>query len=170
MLGLTMEIRSVYQDLQKLDPAHEAENSSASIATRVALIMSHVKSLADEASVSVIDPTNSSTLVRKIMAARAERRKFFDGDLFADPAWDMLLELFALERDQRRTCVSSLCIASAVPATTALRWIDKLLSENLIERTADPLDGRRVWISLSKLGSDTMSSYLRNISKQKIAM
>ena len=48
------------------------------------------------------------------------RSCYFAQDLFADPAWDMLLDLFQAEISQLRVPVSSLCIAAAVPATAAL--------------------------------------------------
>src|SRR3546814_14216668 len=77
------------------------------------------------------------------------RDRYFDGDLFADPAWDMLLDLYlAAERNTRPVSISSLCIASAVPATTALRWIKTFEDLQLISRRADPSDGRRIFIQL----------------------
>jgi predicted transcriptional regulator len=63
--------------------------------------------------------------------------------LFADPAWDMLLDLLQAEIAQHRVPVSSLCIAAAVPATTALRWIKTMTDVGLFKRRADPHDGRR---------------------------
>jgi DNA-binding MarR family transcriptional regulator len=106
----------------------------------------------------------SSELARSIIKARALRRRYFDECLFSDPAWDILLELYALKCEDVRVSVSKLSIAASLPCTTALRWIDKLESECLVVRTADPLDGRRVWIDLSELGWRTMRTYLTNIS------
>ena len=106
----------------------------------------------------------SSEFVRRIITARAARRKFFDEQLFADPAWDMLLELYALECEGRRISVSKLSVAAGVPCTTTLRWIDKLESESLIVRSADPLDARRVWVALSHVGVKTMRAYIEEIS------
>src|SRR3546814_11460790 len=61
---------------------------------------------------------------QNLIRCRRLRDRYFDGDLFADPAWDMLLDLYlAAERNTRPVSISSLCIASAVPAPTALRWI-----------------------------------------------
>ena len=110
------------------------------------------------------EPT-SAQFVRRVIAARNARRRFFDGDLFADPAWDILLELYALQCEQQRTSVSKLCLAAAVPTTTALRWIDKLHSIGLIERDADPLDARRIWVALSVEGSEAMKSYLLELGQ-----
>ena len=109
---------------------------------------------------------DSSRLVKWIIATRAARRQFFDEHLFADPAWDMLLELYSLECDGRRISVSKLSIAAGVPCTTTLRWIDKLESEGLIIRAPDPLDGRRVWIGLSRSGLETMHSYVEQVATE----
>jgi len=107
-------------------------------------------------------------LARRMIAARAARRTFFSPDLFADPAWDILLELYVLRYEQQRISVSSLCIAAAVPPTTALRWIDKLHSENMIQRIRDPLDGRRVWVEISERAFETMDDYFVSLSDNGI--
>ena len=107
---------------------------------------------------------NSPQLVRSIINARMKRRQFFDERLFADPAWDMLLELYALECEGRSISISKLSFAAGVPGTTALRWIDKLEEKSLIVRTDDALDGRRTWIALSERGFATMRLYLEQIT------
>jgi DNA-binding MarR family transcriptional regulator len=84
-----------------------------------------------------------------LLRARRLREDFLPGDLFADPAWDMLLDLLAARLEQERVSVSSLCIASAVPPTTALRWIRTLTDKGIVQRQADPQDGRRVFIALA---------------------
>lgn len=105
-----------------------------------------------------------STFARWVINARAQRRKIFDSELFADPAWDMLLELYALECEGRRISVSKLSLAAGVPCTTTLRWLDKLESESLVVRVADPLDGRRMWVGLSDLGFEKMRAYTQQVS------
>lgn len=108
--------------------------------------------------------------VRSIIKARAARRKFFSEHLFSDPAWDMLLELYALKCEELRVSVTKLSIAAGIPGTTALRWIDKLESEQLLFRSEDPLDGRRIWIELSESGLKTMRAYLQQLSTGKTAI
>ncbi|MGK2910099.1 MAG: winged helix DNA-binding protein [Sphingobium sp.] len=87
--------------------------------------------------------------LRTLLRARRQRDKFFGEDLFADPAWDMILDLMAARLAGERVSVSSLCIAAAVPPTTALRWIRHLTQLGLFERQPDTQDGRRVFIALS---------------------
>ncbi|AXJ95302.1 MULTISPECIES: hypothetical protein [unclassified Sphingomonas] len=73
-------------------------------------------------------------------------------DLFADPAWDMLLDLYVAEATGRRVSVSDACIAAAVPQATALRWLNMLDQRGLVIRTADQTDRRRWWMTLSDAG------------------
>jgi hypothetical protein len=105
------------------------------------------------------EPT--ATLLRRMIRVRRMREAYFQADLFADPAWDMLLDLTLARMEGRPVAVSSLCIAAAVPPTTALRWIKRLVDDGLFIRHADPLDGRRVFIDLSEAGGLAMMRYLR---------
>lgn len=114
-------------------------------------------------------PATSPTLVRATINGRSARRSFFDSQLFADPAWDILLELYALECEQRRVAVSELSMNAGVPGTTALRWIDRLEADGLVTRRDDQLDARRVWISLSAKGSSGMEAFFRQMSKSLVA-
>ncbi len=141
------------------DEYHRTRSVELDPRSRVALIMTNVERLAEEASCMALPSATSANLVRRIIDARTARRRFFGSDLFADPAWDILLELYALRCDQRRTSVSKLCLAAAVPPTTALRWIDKLHGDGLVEREPDVFDGRRIWVSISERGFGAMKSY-----------
>ena len=103
-------------------------------------------------------PEVSVETVRKIIRARRLRSRYFPDHLFADPAWDMLLDLLQAELSHLRVPVSSLCIAASVPATTALRWLKTMVTEGLFVRRADPHDGRRVFVELAP---DTRSALRR---------
>jgi hypothetical protein len=103
--------------------------------------------------------------LRAMIRARRLRDQFFHSELFADPAWDMLLDLMAARLEGQRVAVSSLCIAAAVPATTALRWIKTLTDHGLFVRVADPQDGRRVYIELSDLAAAALENYLRAVQR-----
>ena len=104
-------------------------------------------------------PAIAPETVRAVIRARRLRSRFFAEDLFADPAWDMLLDLTQAEIAQVRVPVSSLCIAAAVPATTALRWIKTLTDTGLLVRRADPHDGRRVFVEMAQATSVAMRHY-----------
>ncbi len=105
------------------------------------------------------DTGPSANELRSTIRARRVRDQFFESDLFADPAWDMLLDLLAARLESVQVAVSSLCIAAAVPPTTALRWIKRMTDEGIFERVADPDDGSRIFIRLSDHASDAMVKY-----------
>ena len=115
-----------------------------------------------EAIVSIPGPTKVET-VRSVIRARRLRNRYFQDDLFADPAWDMLLDLLQAEIAQLRVPVSSLCIAAAVPATTALRWLKTMTDQGIFRRRADPHDGRRVFVELSPEASVAMRRYFADV-------
>ena len=84
--------------------------------------------------------------VGRIRRLRLRRNELVGAPLFRDPAWDMLLELYAAHESGRRVSVSSLCYASGVPPTTALRQIARLEKFGLIVREGDRRDSRRQFI------------------------
>ena len=103
-------------------------------------------------------------IVRRILRQRQQRARFFDAELFADPAWDMLLDLTAARGEHKRVSVTSLCIASGVPPTTALRWISQMTRAGLFERVEDTLDRRRAFIGLTEKAADGMGRYFAAIA------
>ena len=110
-------------------------------------------------------PPVSAETVRAVIRARRLRSHYFREELFADPAWDMLLDLLQAEIAQLRVPVSSLCIAAAVPATTALRWLKTMVSQGLFIRRSDPHDGRRVFVELAPDASRAMRRYFAEIGQ-----
>lgn len=110
-------------------------------------------------------PSVSADTVRNIIRARRLRARYFSEELFADPAWDMLLDLLQAEIAQLRVPVSSLCIAAAVPATTALRWLKTLVGQGLFVRRPDPHDGRRVYVELAPDTSYALRRYFAEVGQ-----
>lgn len=105
--------------------------------------------------------TISAADVRAEIARRRKRDSFFKNGMFADPAWDILLDLYAAQLEHKSVTVSSACIAAAVPQTTALRWIERLTRYGLIERKHDPLDRRKAYLTLTNNGTQAMSACLK---------
>jgi len=113
-------------------------------------------------------PALSADTVRNLIRARRLRARYFSEELFADPAWDMLLDLLQAEIAQLRVPVSSLCIAAAVPATTALRWLKTLVSEGVFIRRQDPHDGRRVFVELAPSASAALRRYFAELGTMAV--
>lgn len=103
--------------------------------------------------------------VRQLIGKRRMREQYFPAELFADPAWDMLLDLYAARLEQQMVSVSSLCIAAAVPATTALRWIKTLTDAGLFVREADEKDGRRIFIAMSDKAFVSIERYFEALEE-----
>ena len=138
--------------------------------SRIAATLARL-SAAPIAPAPVVEPANhdvpdvSAEIVRTVIRARRLRGRYFSEEIFADPAWDMLLDLLQAEISQLRVPVSSLCIAAAVPATTALRWLKTMVSQGLFVRRADPHDGRRVFVELAPETSHAMRRYFAEVGK-----
>jgi hypothetical protein len=85
---------------------------------------------------------------RTYLANRRARESLFPGGWFADPAWDLLLDLFVAELEGEQVAVSSACIAAGVPTTTALRCLNRMCEAGFLIRTVDPEDARRSLVTL----------------------
>ena len=108
----------------------------------------------------------SAKQVRELIRKRRLRDQHFESDLFADPAWDILLDLMAARLEGNRVSVSSLCIAASVPATTALRWITSMTESGMLKRQMDPNDARRVFIELSENSISRLERYFTEVGSQ----
>lgn len=132
---------------------HDLQSRLGSVRAEIALIESQLSSVMSA----------SMREVRDVIRARAKRRKFFNADFFSDPAWDILLELYACSAVKRSVSVSKLMFAIEVPQTTGLRWIAILENDGLVVRSPDPTDRRRIWVRLSDLGRQKMEAYFSDI-------
>ncbi|HMP56633.1 MAG TPA: winged helix DNA-binding protein [Novosphingobium sp.] len=115
-------------------------------------------------------PLPDPRLVRRIIRQRQLRARFFEADLFGDPAWDMLLDLTAARVEHQRVSVTSLCIASGVPPTTALRWIGQMVEAGLFQRVEDEADRRRAFIQLTDKAADAMARYFAELGRGASAL
>jgi DNA repair protein RadC len=70
-------------------------------------------------------------------------------ELFGDPAWEMLIDIFIHEGEGNPLPVSSLCVTPSIPMSSALRLCQKLCDAGIIHRIPDPSDGRRSFVSLA---------------------
>ena len=156
------------------DPGAERLRQLSDEVSRIATTLARLSAVAPAVEAELRKPVEgdvpdvSVESVRSVIRARRMRSRFFAEDLFADPAWDMLLDLLQAEISQLRVPVSSLCIAAAVPATTALRWLRNMTDKGLFVRRADPHDGCRVFVELSREASVAMRRYFAEIGKAAV--
>lgn len=102
-----------------------------------------------------------TAMARQIYIRRRARDIHFSPTLFGEPAWDMLLALYAAPDDEQN--VSGLIHFSACPQTTALRYLSVLEDEDLIVRKAHPSDRRVSRISLTSKGRASLEAYLATV-------
>jgi len=103
-------------------------------------------------------------LARQAYALRRKRADLFGNpELFGEPAWDILLDLYIAHGEAKPVSVSSACIGSAAPATTGLRWLGVLADEGLVVRENDPEDHRRVLVRLTRKGITAMERFFDGV-------
>ncbi len=159
ILRLTEQVGEIAGRIERLAPgAAEAEAWSVSAAEPVS-----AAPLTKPAPVKTAAQLPEARVVRKILRQRQLRARFIEGDLFADPAWDMLLDLAAARVEGKQVSVTSLCIAAAVPPTTALRWIGQMVEAGLFRRVLDDNDRRRAFIELTEKAVDSLGRYFGEI-------
>lgn len=135
-------------------------------AEQVARSIRRAQSLMDDGSAVSARPSMPTTYLTALVAARADRQAIFGGDSFSDPAWEMLLDLALAEATRRQISVISLCLASGAPTTTALRRIDDLQKDGLLERVPDPVDRRRILVQMTQKGREKMETFIQRQVKR----
>jgi hypothetical protein len=101
-------------------------------------------------------------LACRLLRAWESRGDAFGADLFGDPAWGILLELFAAgERGEPLTSFS-ICGAAGTPSETASRWVLALEKRGHVMRTGDRGDGGRMHFTLTADTAQKMRTLLRS--------
>lgn len=118
------------------------------------------------------EPTLSEA-AQLLLSVRRKRDAIFGSDLFEDPAWNIMLDLYSSTLRGQKVVVTDLCVASGASATTALRRLQLLVELGLIERVPDPDDRRRVLVVQTDQGRaamDQFAEWLRdNMAERKRA-
>lgn len=97
---------------------------------------------------------------RHIHNQRRMRDEVLGNELFGDPGWDLMLDLYIAQASGKRVSVTSAAIGSGKPMSTGLRWVKLLIERSLVVREADPYDGRRSYLRLTGTAYDAMEDFL----------
>jgi DNA-binding transcriptional ArsR family regulator len=175
LIRLTEQVNQIAEKLERLGDGGDGPLRSASQAFRFdeaagGTLRHAAGAIGDRLVRAQRPPLPDARLVRRIIQQRQLRARFFDAELFADPAWDMLLDLTAARVEHTRVSVTSLCIASGVPPTTALRWIAQMTDAGLLERAEDDTDRRRAFIQLTDAAVDGMARYFDEMGKSAASL
>lgn len=106
---------------------------------------------------NAIELSKKAVLLKRQIELRAQ---VLPEELSAEPVWSMLLELFVQFAGGAKVSSKSLVIVAACPATTALRYLDRLETAGLISRSASDEDGRVRLVELTKDGVVTIGRFL----------
>ncbi|MDB5714418.1 MAG: hypothetical protein JWO15_1815 [Sphingomonadales bacterium] len=118
--------------------------------------LADVRAFAGETKVQI----NHAELAERIYRSRRHREQIFKDDIFADPAWDILLDLFVKTQHGEQVNISSACHAAGVPEATALRYLKALTEKEYVERILHDSDRRSTILRLTDLGTDLMKQWL----------
>lgn len=97
--------------------------------------------------------------VAAVLRARRLRAVHVGGDMFGDPAWDMLLHLMKARLEGEQVFVTGLCAAAAVAGTTGIRWIAILEKKGLLVRRRATGDSRKVLVELTETAVARIERY-----------
>jgi hypothetical protein len=135
-------------------------------------LMSETFMFGDPAAARTVEEADDLALAafaENLYQERRRRTRFLPEHLFAEPAWDILLDLFVNGVRNRAISITSACIAGGIPATTGLRWLGVLEKEGLLVRETSGGDARVTWVRLSQDGMNIMRSYIGEACGQPAA-
>lgn len=91
---------------------------------------------------------------------RLLRRQLMPGpELFGDPAWEMVVDLFIHECERKPLSVTALCVTPSIPVSSALRLCQKMCDAGIMRRIPDRYDGRRSFVRLEPEISHRLRAY-----------
>ena len=99
-------------------------------------------------------------LAESIIEARRRRSEVFNPAMFGEPAWELLLTLFVMDRAGPRLTIGRLAQVAGTKLTTALRWLDYLEDQAFIQREQHPTDARTAFIELTDKAREALRVYL----------
>jgi IclR helix-turn-helix domain len=151
----------------------------AAIKAALAVASEKIDTLKNIAAVSD-NPTSSETaslsdeLGQQGLVGRAEtmlrwsrfKTKTLDlgAGLFSDSCWNMCLDIYICDLKREQITVSSIAHSSGIPMTTAMRYINVMVEEGLLEKSPNPSDNRMIFISTSEICRDKISKVLQNLA------
>jgi CheY-like chemotaxis protein len=114
------------------------------------------------------EPTEEelASFLQGYIRTHERRGMFLDTDLFADPAWSILLDLALARLDNKPLPVSSACVAAGVPMSTALRHIRILVANGYARRWQDPKDRRRDLLMIEDPAMKGVTNYMTTLWKR----
>lgn len=101
---------------------------------------------------------------RRILNARHRRNRFLPAALFGEIAWEILLTLYAFDEATHTAAFVAHRLQS--PPSTSDRWIDYLISQDLVARQTQHKNQRLSAIALTKEGRRRLEDYLSGLPSE----
>ena len=102
----------------------------------------------------------SVAIARALLEDRRRRTRVFNPGMFGEPAWDLLLNLYVMDRTAPRLTIGQLIQLAGTAQTTSLRWLEYLEDQKLITREQHPTDARTAFVALTDKAREALASYL----------
>ena len=106
------------------------------------------------------DVMRQALAARRLLEISHQVDAVFETPLLANPAWDILLDLFIQRSDRKPISIISLCVTANAPTSTALRYIQAMLDSGAIVKTASTDDSQGLLVELSDTTYSMMQSIL----------
>lgn len=151
------EMRDLAASLLKLSDALDQDWSPENVRSRF-----HWPSGAATIERNSLELAKRATL---LIRQRGIREKFLPKELFAEPGWNMLLDLFVQFAGGAKVSGKSLWISAGCPQSTAQRYVTLLEEQGLIECETSSSDGRVRLYSLTKAGVIGVGSILERLGR-----
>ena len=150
-------------------------DASAPVRGRPEEIAIRLAAIAEKNGALPVDPNtekerpsqSAGAFARTLLRERRMREAEFPCELLGEPVWDILLDLFAAQEEGKRVSISSACIASGAPPTTALRYINAMELSGLLRREASPTDKRSRYLHLSSSAWVKMAALLARMARAR---
>jgi len=113
----------------------------------------------------LIDEAPLADFAESLYRHRRKRGRYLPEKIFAEPAWDILLDLYINGVRGRPVSITSACIAGDIPATTGLRWLGVLEQERLIERQVSRTDARVTLVRLTGHAHEQMREFFTEAAR-----
>jgi hypothetical protein len=113
-------------------------------------------------------PVDLGAFARHLYEERRLRDEALGADLFADPMWDLMLDLYAAAAEGTRVSVSHACVASRAPSSSALRYIKEMTTKGLVVRDDCRTDARKVYVRLSDKTRAAMGDLLSRMMRDRL--
>lgn len=108
--------------------------------------------------------------VHSLLNARRGREVLFGRELFSDPAWDLILELYAAKLGNGRMSAPQLARSIGVSETIAYRWIAALVEAGIVFWNEKLSDSTETTLELSNEAGEKMDHLAKQWSSAFISI